>query len=203
MINTNAWNRFRYTIYQPIYDLAGRYFTRHRRTSIEALKLSPDDNILIVGAGTGLDLEFLKGFNHVTAIDITPAMISQLKRRAERLQIPVEAMIMDGSKLNFKDNYFDAVLLHLIVAVIPDPVGCLKETERVLKPGGMISIMDKFVHPGSKPSLLRRLLNPFTNLLATNIDRDIDELLSHTSFQKEKQEMLDSIFWNITAVKTD
>lgn len=202
MINTNAWNRIRYTIYQPIYDLAGRYFTRHRRTSIEALNLSDDDKILIVGAGTGLDLDFLKGFKHITAIDITPAMISQLKRRAERLQIPVEAMVMDGSNMEFEDDYFDAVLLHLIVAVIPDPVGCLKESERVLKPDGMISIMDKFVQPGSKPSILRKLLNPFTNILATNIDRDIDELLSHTSFKKGKQEKLDSIFWNITATKT-
>jgi hypothetical protein len=36
-INTNSWNKFRYTIYAPGYDLLGRYFKEPRRRSIESI----------------------------------------------------------------------------------------------------------------------------------------------------------------------
>jgi phosphatidylethanolamine/phosphatidyl-N-methylethanolamine N-methyltransferase len=40
---------------------------------------------------------------------------------------------MDGQDLIFEDKTFDYVILHLILAVIPDPEKCLLEVERVLK----------------------------------------------------------------------
>lgn len=157
--------------------------------------------MLILGAGTGLDLEFLVNQKNLYAIDITPAMIDELKKRAASLGVDINAQVMDGSDLAFEDNYFDAVILHLIVAVIPDPIGCLKETERVLKPGAKFTIMDKFLPPGSKPGIIRTLLNPIANLIATNLNRDINELLSHTNLHKETDRKLRSIFRLITGKK--
>lgn len=201
MINTNLWNKIRYSVYRPFYDPVGRYFTPYRKQSIQSLNLNPNDKILIVGAGTGLDLEFLQGFKHITAIDITQSMIHQLKQRAHQLRLPVTALVMDGSHLEFEDASFDAVILHLIVAVIPDAVGCIKETERVLKPGGKFTIMDKFLPPGTSPSLLRRLINPFSNILATNLNRNIDELLAHSNLIKQRHEKLDALFWLVQGHK--
>lgn len=201
MINTNRWNRIRYTIYRPFYDLIAIYFHSFRKQSIESLNLKPDHKVLIVGAGTGLDLEFLTNQKSISAIDITPAMIDELKRRAESLEISVDARVMDGSKLDYPDNHFDAVILHLIVAVIPDPINCLKETERVLKTDGKFTIMDKFISSGRKPGLLRRLLNPVANIIATNLNRDIDKLLSQTNLNKESDTKLRSIFRLITGTK--
>ncbi|MEZ4981223.1 MAG: methyltransferase domain-containing protein [Saprospiraceae bacterium] len=89
-------------------------------------------------------------------------------------------------KLEFPDDHFDAVILHLILAVIPDPVKCLKEAERVLKPGGKIAVFDKFVPEGEKSGLLREFLNFFLKILATSVNRDINEIVKHTNLQKEK-----------------
>ena len=200
-VNTNTWNRIRYTFYRPFYDLVAVYFRSFRKQSIESLKLKPEDKVLILGAGTGLDLEFLTDQKQVYAIDITPAMIDELKKRADSLGIDIHAKVMDGSNLDLENDYFDAVILHLIVAVIPDPVGCLKETERVLKPGGRFTIMDKFLPSGSKPGILRILLNPLANFIATNLNRDIDELLSHTNLTKETDTKLRSIFRLVTGRK--
>ncbi len=200
-INTNTWNRVRYTFYRPFYDLIAIYFRSFRKQSIESLTLKPEDKILILGAGTGLDLEFLTNQKHIYAIDITPAMVDELKRRADDFSIDVVAEVMDGSNLDFESNYFDAVILHLIVAVIPDPVSCLQETERVLKPGGVFTIMDKFVPSGQKPGILRKLVNPLANLLATNLNRDIDGLLSHTNLIKKSDKKLRSIFRLINGIK--
>ncbi len=202
MINTNSWNRIRYTLYRPFYDVIAGFFRSFRQQSISSLQLNPKDKVLILGAGTGLDLEFLTEQENITAIDITPAMIDELKNRAGSMDLNVDARVMDGSKLDFENESFDAVILHLIVAVIPDPVACLKETERVLMPGGKFTIMDKFIPAGEKPGLIRTLINPIANIIATNLNRDVDDLLSHTNLQKSSDTKLRSIFRLITGLKS-
>jgi phosphatidylethanolamine/phosphatidyl-N-methylethanolamine N-methyltransferase len=188
-LNTNAWNRLRYTFYLPVYDvIADRVFRRYRKRSVQLLEAKPTDAILILGAGTGLDLPYLQGYTHLTAIDITPGMIGKLKQRAEKLSIPVHAQVMNGQQLRFPDASFDAVILHLILAVIPDPVACIKEVERVLKPGGTVMVFDKFLPDGQRPSLLRRLLNQVAGTLFSDINRSIGTIVSHTSLQMELNE---------------
>jgi len=201
-INSNGWNKIRYSAYQPFYDIIAKYFRPFRSKSIESLHIKSNDKVLIVGAGTGLDLEFLVGNKNITAIDITPSMLARLERRANKLGIEVTALVMDGSKLDFEEETFDIVILHLIVAVIPDAVSCLQETERVLKTKGKFTIMDKFLEPGSLPSFFRKILNPIFIFLATSITRDIDKLLSKTSLIKERHEKLGSIFWLVQGKKS-
>ena len=188
-LNTNTWNRLRYTLYLPVYDLiADRIFRKYRKRSIELLQAKPTDSILLLGAGTGLDLPYLQGYTQLTAIDITPGMIAKLKERAAKLVIPVDARVMNGQQLDFADNRFDAVVLHLIIAVIPDPVACIREVERVLKPGGTVIVFDKFLPDGQKPSLLRRFFNQVASTLFSDINRSIGRIVNHTSLQVELNE---------------
>lgn len=179
-INTNSWNKFRYTVYAPGYDILGTIFSSSRKKAIEQLNILPGDKVLLVGAGTGLDLEFVPAGALVTATDITPSMIEKVKKRSIEFNLGVEALVMDGQQLSFSDNSFDKILLHLILAVIPDPVACLREAERVLKPGGKISVFDKFVPANRKVSFIRRILNPFTNLLFSDITRNFEAMAAST-----------------------
>lgn len=183
MINNNTWNRIRYTLYVPIYDPVARYFYGSRKAAIESLQIQAGARVLIVGGGTGLDLEHLPANVQITATDITPAMVSVMKKRSELLHLQTTVMVMDGQKLDLPDNSADHILLHLILAVIPDPVACIREAERVLKPGGTISVFDKFMPAGKKKSLLRVLLNPVSNFLATDITRVAEDLIANTSLQ--------------------
>jgi len=179
-INTNTWNRIRYTLYTPGYDLLGRIFSASRNKSISQLQLKPGDNILLIGAGTGLDLEYFPKDCLITATDITPAMIKATIHRNKKLGLNLKALVMDGQTLSFPPESFDAIVLHLILAVIPDPVLCLKEAERVLKPGGKIVVFDKFVPTNQMVSILRKLLNLITNLVASDITRDIETIAGQT-----------------------
>jgi ubiquinone/menaquinone biosynthesis C-methylase UbiE len=101
---------------------------------------------------------------HVTAIDLTPTMIRRLTRRAARLGLPLDARVMDAHELNYADGSFDVVILHLILAVVPDPVKCIREVQRVLRPGGRAVVLDKFVSEGASPGFVRRLFNPVAQL---------------------------------------
>ena len=185
LFNTNKWNRIRYTLYVPFYDLIVWALNRYRRESIELLNIKQNEKVLIVGAGTGLDLNYIPRHAHVTATDITPGMINKLLSRARRLGLEVNASVMDGQDLEFEDSTFDCIVLNLIVAVIPEPNKCIREAERVMKsaPQGRAVVFDKFVKTGEKPSAMRKLLNLITGTFFSDINRKFEDIISGTGLR--------------------
>ncbi|MEI7731617.1 MAG: methyltransferase domain-containing protein [Verrucomicrobiota bacterium] len=188
--NTNDWRRRCYSLGAPVYDLLVRGFRPWRRRSLELLALQPGEKVLLIGAGTGEDLEFLPSGVRVTAIDLTPAMLDRLKKRAVRLNLQVDARVMDGHQLAFPDATFDVVILHLILAVIPDPVRCAREAARVLRPGGRVTILDKFLPDGRPLPLAIRLLAPVIGFFGTEINRQLGPILAGTDLDITRQEPL-------------
>lgn len=182
-VNTNRWNRIRYTFYAPVYDVIAGVFKRVRRKSIAALNIQPGEKVLLVGAGTGLDLEFFPPHCEITATDLTPSMVERIRDRAEKLNLSVHAEVMDGQQLKYDNEQFACVVLHLILAVIPDPVACIRETDRVLRPGGRVAVLDKFVAEGKQISIWRRGLNKLTNLLFSDITRSIESIAASSSLK--------------------
>jgi phosphatidylethanolamine/phosphatidyl-N-methylethanolamine N-methyltransferase len=180
MTIANTWNKIRYSCYAPFYDSIGKIFSRSREISISQLKIKENDHVLFIGCGTGLDLEFLPDHCRIIATDITPAMVERTKRRNRKFRLNLETMVMDGQKLSFPDQYFDKIILHLILAVIPDPVACISEAERLLKHGGQITVFDKFLPAGQKISWKRKLINPIAVFLVTHINRRFEDIISHT-----------------------
>ena len=167
------WNRLRYTFWAPVYDalLGAVGFADARRQSIERLRLGNGHRVLIVGAGTGLDLEYLPTGTDITAIDVTPAMLDRLKRRAADRGQAVSARVMDARQLAFPDASFDAVIMHLILAVMPEPERGLREATRVLSFGGRIAVFDKFLPNDVRVSVTRRLLNVIAKALFSDMNR--------------------------------
>ncbi|HWI51921.1 MAG TPA: methyltransferase domain-containing protein [Symbiobacteriaceae bacterium] len=182
-----TWNRLRYTVWAPVYDRIAA-FRRQRLRSAELVGVRPGESVLILGAGTGADLPFLPYGSETVAVDITPAMVERVCQRAAQLGRQVDARVMDGQRLALEDGRFDVVVLHLILAVIPDPVACIREVERVLKPGGRAVIFDKFVPDGGRPSLGRRALNVVTSLLFSDITRQLGPILATSDLQIEHRE---------------
>lgn len=168
------WNRIRYTLWAPAYDrVAG--LSRQRRRSLELLALRPGERVLLIGAGTGADLPFLPAGVEALATDLTPAMLARARRK---LRPGMELRVMDGQRLELPDASFDAVVLHLILAVMPDPVACLRETARVLRPGGRAVVFDKFLRRGERAGLARRAVGGVARLLFTEVNRVLEDLLA-------------------------
>lgn len=176
-LNTNRWNRQRYTFWAPFYDTLVGTFERKRQHSLGLLELKSGERVLIVGAGTGADLPYIPPGCLVLAADLTPAM---LRRARARARAGVHLAQMDGQRLALQAVSFDAVVLHLILAVIPDPVACLQEVARVLRPGGRVVVLDKFVRAGKVPLALR-LVNPVARVLFTEVTRNFEEILARSA----------------------
>jgi phosphatidylethanolamine/phosphatidyl-N-methylethanolamine N-methyltransferase len=156
-----------YTFIAPCYDAVVDRATREaRRASLSALP--PDaGEVLLAGIGTGLDLPLLPPGPRYTGIDFNSAMLARSRPRAGALDYrPVRGNAM---RLPFADASFDCVVLHLIVAVVPDSAACLREAARVARPGAPVLLLDKFLRPGHAAPL-RRLLSPFAAGIATRLD---------------------------------
>ncbi|HEX6086363.1 MAG TPA: methyltransferase domain-containing protein [Thermoanaerobaculia bacterium] len=197
-INTNRWNRLRYTLYAPFYDLIARRVGRGRRRALELLAVRPGERVLIDGCGTGLDLELLPRDCVVTAVDLTPAMVEKTRARAASLGMQIDARVMDAARLELADQSFDCVVLHLILAVVPDPHSTAREAARVLRRGGRASVFDKFA--AGRPSLVRRALNVVTNAVATDITRSLADVISGSGLDVVHEEP--SVFGGVFRVAT-
>jgi len=177
----NPLLRLSYSLIAPIYDLAIEGPLRAARTrSLRSLPADAAEKILLSGIGTGLDLPLLPKLHHYTALDFNAAMLSRARLRGTQLGdegMQVEWVLGDSMALPFADAQFDHVVLHLILAVVPQPAQCLNEAARVLKPGGTVLILDKFLKP-NKLALLRRALNPLSRRIATRMDVVFEDVLS-------------------------
>ena len=168
------WQRRRYALWAPLYDFVVAPLRRARRRSLDVLSLGAGEQVLLVGAGTGEDLPFIPEGVFTVATDFTPAMLRRARHKGRDSD---HFAVMDGHSLALRGGTFDAVVLHLILAVIPDPARCLAEACRVVRPGGRIAIFDKFVVDGGKASWGRRLLNGVTRPIATDITRRLDDII--------------------------
>ena len=115
-------------------------------------------------------------------------MIEQIRRKADELQRPVKAEVMDGQALTFPDDSFDAVVLHLILAMIPDPIACVQEATRVLKAEGRIVVFDKFLPETQQTTLLRRLANVVTSFLFSDINRRLEPIIAPAPLEQFHEE---------------
>jgi phosphatidylethanolamine/phosphatidyl-N-methylethanolamine N-methyltransferase len=167
-----------YTLWAPLYDplVSGR-FDGSRKNSLAALGDVTGQRILLVGIGTGLDLPFLPTGAHYIGLDLTPAMLTRATQRARDCDMTVVFQVGDAMALPYRDGVFDRVVMHLILAVVPRPSAALAEASRVVKPGGRVHILDKFLRPGQRAPL-RKLISPLLGRLATRTDVVFEEVLA-------------------------
>lgn len=171
-------NRIRYALYAPIYDLVAGIFSGQRKTAISALRLQVGQRVLLVGCGTGLDLDFVPSGVAVTGLDLTPGMVTRAEKRARRRGLDGVFVVGDARSLPFSTGSFDVVILHLILAVAPEPERIVAEVDRVLVPGGTVSIFDKFLPAGQTPGLIRRLANWVAAFTFSELNRTVEPLVT-------------------------
>lgn len=163
-----------YTLLAPFYDAVLTAATRGaRKRSLAALADKPPSDVLLLGVGTGLDLPHLPLRHRYVGLDLTAAMLTRARPRAAGLHFaPLRG---DVQRLPFHDASFDVAVLHLILAVVPEPTLCLAEAVRVLKPGGSLLVFDKFLRRGEAG--WKRALNPLARRVASRLDVVFEDVL--------------------------
>src|SRR6516162_4751426 len=101
--------RAAYRAWAPVYDYTfGVIAGPGRRLAVSILN-GIDGHVLEIGVGTGLSLPRYRPGLDVTGIDLSPDMLAKAKARIRRRGLlRMTLAVMDGSRLAFADESFDA-----------------------------------------------------------------------------------------------
>ncbi|MGH2820786.1 MAG: class I SAM-dependent methyltransferase [Actinomycetota bacterium] len=97
---------------------------------------------LEVAVGTGLNLPLYPDDVRLTGLDLSPAMLDVARGRAEMLGRHVDLREGDAQDLPFPDSTFDAAVCTYSLCNIPDEALAIAEMKRVLRPGGILLLVD-------------------------------------------------------------
>ena len=142
-------DRQQHRLYAATYDRMVRGLERARLGTERRALFGPlEGRILDVGAGTGANLPFYPANSRVTAAEPDPAMRRRLVAKRDRTRADVEIIDAVAEHLPFEDRVFDAVVFTLVLCTVTDPDKALAEAFRVLKPGGVIGIIEHVAGDG-------------------------------------------------------
>jgi ubiquinone/menaquinone biosynthesis C-methylase UbiE len=106
-----------------------------------------DDAILDMGCGPGTASALIWERLHtrlVAAFDFDPAMVALARRRLRRRGVDanVRLLVADATHMPFADASFDAVFESGVLHHVPDWRAALRETARMLRPGGRLCFQE-------------------------------------------------------------
>lgn len=187
----------------PAYDFMNRAMTfgidrLWRRRAVRLMRDIPHGDVLDIATGTGdlaiLMAERLDG-SHVTGVDLSEGMIEIGRRKvAERgLDGRISLTTGDCLALPFPDNSFDCITCAYGVRNFENLAAGYKEMERVLRPGGLLVVLELSTPPSPvvKPfySLYTRFLIPTVGRMVSKDTRAYSYLPESIAAVPQREEM--------------
>ncbi|WP_257458831.1 bifunctional demethylmenaquinone methyltransferase/2-methoxy-6-polyprenyl-1,4-benzoquinol methylase UbiE [Archangium lipolyticum] len=117
-----------------------------RRTAVRLSGAKEGSAVLDCATGTGdLALAFKRkvgASGRVMGTDFCKEMLDSAPAKAAREGLQVEFQVADAMDLPFADDSFDVASIAFGIRNVDDPVKCLKEMARVVRPGGRVVVLE-------------------------------------------------------------
>jgi demethylmenaquinone methyltransferase/2-methoxy-6-polyprenyl-1,4-benzoquinol methylase len=135
----------------PRYDITNTILSLgiHHLWRKKAVRISGASNgmrVLDCATGTGdLAIEFKKAVGkdgYVLGTDFCAEMMDTAPAKASKQQLVIQFEVADATALPYEDNSFDIASISFGIRNVDDPVRCLEELSRVVKPNGTVVVIE-------------------------------------------------------------
>jgi ubiquinone/menaquinone biosynthesis C-methylase UbiE len=143
--------------------------------------------VLEIGAGNGLNFAFYNPLQveRVEAIEPDSAMLRYARERLKSAQVPITLTQAPVEALPFANETFASAVATLVFCSVTDPLLGLSEIRRVLKPGGMLLLIEHVRAQGAIAARLQDIITPVTKILLGNChwNRATEHTVAEAGFQ--------------------
>ena len=163
--------------------LTGEPFSNGRELRIisELAGAERGERCLDLGCSAGLYARALAERVDVVGIDISPSMLKEAARRSREVGSSVSLVRADAHHLPFVDAAFSRVVCGGTLNELGDPASALRETRRVLEPGGRLAIMGILRAKSTRGRRLQRFLS--TGGIRFFEEDELGSMLDHAGFE--------------------
>lgn len=137
--------------------------------------------VLEIGAGTGRNLPLYPA--EVTVVAVEPAAPSLARARRRAPHIPLVRASVEA--LPFREGAFDTAVSGLVFCSVPDPAKGLGEVRRVLKPGGLLRMLEHVRSESARGARWQDFIQPAWTKIAGGChpNRDTEATLRAAGFE--------------------
>jgi ubiquinone/menaquinone biosynthesis C-methylase UbiE len=172
-------------------------FTRHLDQLVRFMdpELDLEDVVLEVAAGTGLvSRAIAHRVRHVTALDLTPAMLAEGKRDADHAGLMnITFTRGDATALPYLDRSYTRVVTRFSLHQVADPEAVVREMVRVSRPGAALIIADLIRPDGlaGDADRIERLRDPSHGTMLT--EGQVADLVTAAGAEVKRSERFDYV----------
>jgi S-adenosylmethionine-diacylgycerolhomoserine-N-methlytransferase len=132
------------------YDDFRKRLLHGREEMMQALEVPAGGRLLDLGGGTGSNIAHLGErralMERITIVDLCPSLLEAARRRiAAEGWSNVDTALADVTTYEPEGGPVDVVTFSYSLTMIPDWFRALERAEQILKPGGMIGVVDFYI----------------------------------------------------------
>ena len=145
-----------------------------------------EGDVIELGFGSGLNLPYLPpAVTGIWTVEPSRVALDLARPRIAAASAPVHNGTLDGQRLEFPDDRFDAALSTMTLCTIPDVDRALAELRRVLKPGAVFHFVEHGLADDDRVARRQRRFEPVQKRVAggCHLAREIDVLVAAAGFE--------------------